>query len=119
MQQRYDFLLRKFSKVSITLETSVNSVKKMVRRMGFIGYRPRLKPRSMASKYSNFCGRTPQAMSQRAAGSLRTRVQTALANSRSRRRMVGLNLRFKRRGPGGVVTTDKPTTKVEYVTTVS
>lgn len=87
----------------------------MARRMGFIGYRPRLKPRSMASKYSNFFGRTPQAMSQRAAGSLRTRVQTALANSRSRRRMVGLNLGFKRRGPGGVVTTDKPTTKVEYV----
>lgn len=28
MQQRYDFLLRKFSKVSITLETSVTVVTK-------------------------------------------------------------------------------------------
>lgn len=38
MQQRYDFLLRKFSKVSITLETSVNSVKKMVRRYRRAGF---------------------------------------------------------------------------------
>lgn len=88
----------------------------MVRyRRGFIGRGPRMKPRSTASKYSSFFGRTPKTMPQRAANSFRTRVKTALANRLDSNRLVNLRLGFKKRGPGSVVMNDKPTTKMEYV----